>query len=213
MVVMIMPLAVVRLILLRQWRQDGIYTAIMMIGAAVQLSLVFLSDPIGRQALGLNVIPFLLMFLPFCVLPLFAKMDRLERYAFWALILIAVVSWISTAMRVPVDIISPTGAGPRYFFLPYAMLAWLLAWVIGLGLGYRIIACAVMISFLPTSIAYFQRGQLPNADWQEAVAKCLKSGAIMPIQFDGRDVNLYADYPESLYDAELCNKAVGQALF
>lgn len=213
MVVMIMPLAVLRLILSRQWRQDGIYAAILLIGATIQLSLVFLSDPIGRQALGLKVIPFLLVFLPFCTVPLFAKMERSERLAFLALIMIAVASWISTAMRVPVEIISPTGAGPRYFFLPYAMLAWLLAWVIGLGVGYRILAFVLIIAVLPTSVTYFQRRQSPNRDWQEAVAKCLKDGAIMPIQFDGRDVFLYADYPESFYDAEMCNQAMKQAIY
>lgn len=179
----------------------------------IQVSLVFLTDPIGRQPLDRTLLVYICVMLLPMALQFLTVTSIEERFAFAGIVGIAIVCIISSALRAPLWAISPIGDGPRYFFLPFAMYAWLMVWLIGFGGFPRVISILILLACAPISAQYFQRGQLPNADWQAMAKKCLIDGASMPIQYDGINITEYAEYLNSHYTAEICRSADDMALW
>lgn len=99
-------------------------------------------------------------------------------------LLVAIAASIA---RAPLASIHPVLAGPRYFFLPYILLAWLLIQTAQAADSWeRIVVAVLMLSALHQTLLYGRRYQDP-INWQAEVRACTASDKPfnLPIQFDG----------------------------
>jgi hypothetical protein len=98
-----------------------------------------------------------------------------------------IVAIMTLIVRVPLAAIHPVLAGPRYFFLPYFLLAWLLIQAAhAAGSWERALVALLLISALHQTLLYGRRYQDP-INWQAEIHACAASGKsfILPIQYDG----------------------------
>jgi len=131
-------------------------------------------------------------------------LPRQER-GFYVLIGLALgAALMSSMLRIDIKIASPIGDGPRYFFLPLVLIAWMLVWQLSSGHKLSVVAsAAILIAATPVSFTYFQRGQDHLRPWSEAFRECIDHGALMPVHHDGNR-SLSHQVP---YDAALCRSA------
>lgn len=74
--------------------------------------------------------------------------------------------------RVPLDVIHPVTAGPRYFFYPYIFLGWLAIELIPLARRWAAVPLALCVAAsLHQFVEYGQRRHDPM-DWRAEVARC-----------------------------------------
>ena len=121
---------------------------------------------IGASVFGLVVA----LFLAFGLL-LIPKADRFA-YLLLGLSLSAAIA--SSIVRVPVEAPHPLLAGPRYFFLPFILLAWMLIWIsMRAKLLPSLAAIALAAAFLPMGFSnFFGVPQVPKRPWAEQVDDC-----------------------------------------
>lgn len=98
-----------------------------------------------------------------------------------------IIAIAASVARAPLDSIHPVLAGPRYFFLPYILLAWLLIQAASVGtIWERLLVALLLFSALHQTATYGQRRQDP-INWQAEIHACATSPKPygLPIQFDG----------------------------
>jgi hypothetical protein len=124
------------------------------------------------------------------------RRDRLDRYfllfvAMWTAVCALVV------VRIPIGVIHPFIAGPRYFFYPFILMTWAGLWIAAVsGPIVRSILATLYIAAVWTAANYayqpdfkyfgFRRGH-DHIDWAAHVRRCAQSEKYnMPIHHDGR---------------------------
>jgi hypothetical protein len=223
MVVVLTPLFALRAAATRR-RDDVIATLVVAAVAAVQLYFVFVGDPaetvplelrqvwaaIGTFFAGWTVLGGRpgdeILGLAVCALlaggALALPKDQRLPYVLLGLTLGGAIA--SAMLRVPADLISPVGNGPRYFFLPLVLIFWMLVWLASTRRAVLFAAAlALMAAAAPITLAHYQRGQEPLRPWSQAVRECRERGADMPVQHDGLQVHQH----KVPYGSELCRKA------
>ncbi len=108
-------------------------------------------------------------------------------YQLLVAMLIFVIATI--AVRIPVSIINPFLAGPRYFFYPFVITAWLTLWVAASHSDVLVRSTASFATLASVMITLssdrFSRRHDP-IDWKEHVRACMQSETYdFPIHFDG----------------------------
>lgn len=211
MSIILLPLFALRLAITRK-REDVFAFGTVVLVSVIQLYFILLGDPAQTESLAVSdILPSISVFfagwtvfastplalvigLAVCVL-LFAGMFSLprEERPYYLLIGLALGGAIaSSILRAPIEMMSPTGNGPRYFFLPLVLIAWLLAWLaVGQSKGARIASLAVLIIAIPVSARYFQRGQEALQPWAEAVSLCRAGGHEMPVHHNGQIAHMH----------------------
>lgn len=97
-----------------------------------------------------------------------------------------VATTASAAVRHDPAIMHPISAGPRYFFLPYSILAW---WLVQIAAAtrtpVRIIALALLLSSFLTAM-HLGRGRHEYQDWRAYMEACRRSERVqVPIHYEG----------------------------
>lgn len=124
------------------------------------------------------------------ILALLGILARRPRNAGWGSVLLGamlVIAIASSIVRVPVSIMHPVLAGPRYFFFPYILLAWLLIQAASMGAAWeKLIVTLLLVAALHQTALYGRRHSDP-INWRQQLAACSSSAApyALPIQFDG----------------------------
>ena len=99
-----------------------------------------------------------------------------------------VASILASATRVPVNVIHPFDAGPRYFFFPYIFLAWLLLYSIPeIGRVPRSLVCVIFAGAFAQFMFHAQRTH-ERVSWRSELNKCVAVGSAvypLPIHYDG----------------------------
>jgi hypothetical protein len=99
-----------------------------------------------------------------------------------------VAAILASATRVPVEVIHPFNAGPRYFFFPYIFLAWLLLYTLPeIGRLPRLLVYVIFAGALSQFMFHGQRIH-DRVSWRQELNKCVAAGEAtypMPIHYDG----------------------------
>jgi hypothetical protein len=122
-----------------------------------------------------------------------------------------IIAIAASVARAPLDSIHPVLAGPRYFFLPYILLAWLLIQAASVGAtSERLLVALLLFSTLHQTLLYGQRFQDP-INWQAQVHACATSPKPynLPIQFDG----LHATAWKITLDSSDCRQLLSRSIF
>lgn len=93
----------------------------------------------------------------------------------------------STSLRNPIDAIDPLNAGPRYFFYPFILFGWILAWISALSPAHvRVLVLAGCV--MGVAWVYKRMTRSHDAlDWRGHIAACARSGQYeLPIHKEGR---------------------------
>jgi hypothetical protein len=115
-----------------------------------------------------------------------------------------------SAYRVPVEILSPVGSGPRYFFYPFVLQLWMLIWLAARTRGrLRMLPVAVILAAVPLSVANFQRHQDRLASWTQRAAVC--SGGVNTI-FEVHHSGIRSEAHHVGYSGTTCREAVSNAI-
>jgi|EP01132_Coremiostelium_polycephalum_P009504 hypothetical protein len=222
--IILLPLFALRAVLTKRWREDGLSFLLVAVGVVIQLYYVMIGDPAKTENIELaDIIPAISVFfggmsfvastwmelsvaLGTAALLLFGVLavqsDTRFAYVLLGLALGATIG--SSLLRVPIEMISPVGNGPRYFFFPLVLMSWMLVWLIFSASSIvRGVAVIVVLGWIPVTIHNFQRGQDRLEAWSEAVSRCLVEGAIMPVHHDGNT----ASHHQIPYSLELCQQA------
>lgn len=128
-----------------------------------------------------------------------------------ALIACFLLSVAASAARVPVDPLNPFAGGPRYFFYPYVLLAWILIQLIGGARGpARAMLLLLLLAPLHQTLQYGFRTHA-RLDWRSEVGNCTSGhSAIGPaVHVAGQTEFLW----HAPLTAEQCRKLVTQSLF
>lgn len=136
------------------------------------------SGDVAASLLGLAII--------LCIATFVITRRRWRTIDMWLILACLGMAIIGSIARVPIEIIHPSLAGPRYFFYPFIFLAWILIWIAASGnLVQRSISFACLAGAI---IVFSQVGQRHSdkMDWVSNVSTCEKSVKFdMPIQTDG----------------------------
>jgi len=102
------------------------------------------------------------------------------------LFFLVTLTGILSGTRVPLDVIHPWSDGPRYFFLPFALLSWLVLQIFALDIRVaQIVAAAVLGLALRNAIDIGQRRH-DKLDWRASIDKCLISEECdLPVHYNG----------------------------
>ncbi|SEM34193.1 hypothetical protein SAMN02800694_0711 [Luteibacter sp. UNCMF331Sha3.1] len=107
---------------------------------------------------------------------------------FLMLVACLVASIAASVTRVPVSILNPFTAGPRYFFFPYMMLSWLLLYTLPeVGRVSRALVCLVLAGAL-VQFAFFAQRFHDRVSWRAEIRHCVESGEAtyqLPVHYDG----------------------------
>jgi hypothetical protein len=101
---------------------------------------------------------------------------------------------MASATRMPVEVLHPFNAGPRYFFFPYIFLAWLLLYSLPeLGRIPRILVYVVFAGALVQFVFHAQRSH-DRVSWRAELNKCTAAGSAiypLPIHYDGASSRMW----------------------
>jgi hypothetical protein len=208
-IIVLFPLFLLRLTLTRL-REDVIICATTALLSSVQVYFIILGDPTHTELLkfsdilpaitqffagwtifssGSNALVAGLTVLAILISGVFTLPSH-EKPFYLLLGLVLVATIVSSMLRVPVEVISPTGNGPRYFFLPLVLISWMLAWLIGSQAKLALFSSfAIILIAVPVTKENYQRGQENIQSWAEAVALCQSGGYEMPIHHDGQVIH------------------------
>lgn len=204
--IVLLPLFGLRLAFTRA-REDVIALAIVAAVSIVQLYFILLGDPANTESFALaDVLPTISIF--FSGWTVFAEHPRAlwvglavcavlasgllvlrgeERFFYLLTGLMLGGAVASSVLRAPIEIMSPVGNGPRYFFLPLVLIAWMLVWLLASRKAIAMTAsAAVVLCAAPVSWAYYPRGQEQIQPWAEAVQDCRQGGHEMPVHHNGQ---------------------------
>jgi hypothetical protein len=123
------------------------------------------------------------------------------------------VAIASTVARVPLDIIHPVQAGPRYFFFPFILLSWVLIQLASLDkAGTRLFACMILAASLRNMLDGGRRLH-GTQDWRGSLQACLQTPLPqlykIPIHYTGDNNNLW----HLELNADQCRKLIQESLF
>ena len=122
-----------------------------------------------------------------------------------------VVSVLAATARVPIDPLDPFSGGPRYFFYPYAFLAWILIHLASNATGAgRLLLILLLVTPLHQTVLYGYRTHTP-IDWRDEVARCVSGASSegLRIHWTGRLENLW----HAPLSADQCRQLVTGSLF
>ena len=112
------------------------------------------------------------------------------------------------AIRQDVEVIHPILGGPRYFFYPYILLFWILAWIAATSRRRTVkgVSVGMILLAVANSIPHFVRDHDP-VDWRCHVDRCLASEyeVGIPLHSTGRAV----DFWHLKLEPADCGKLVG----
>lgn len=130
--------------------------------------------------------------------------------AYFMLLAIFIVAAFASALRVPIEQLHPSLAGPRYFFLPFAMLSWAILQFVAIDARFpQMIAVAVLALVARNVLDVGQRNS-DKFDWRAHVAACIDSDRHeFPVGYDGRAA---AAWKVQLSGAD-CRRLVAQSWF
>lgn len=132
----------------------------------------------------------------------------------WPHVCIALALMASIAIsiaRVPVEVMHPVLAGPRYFFYPFIFLGWLLI-ELAAASNFGWIRAALLLPLIGAThqfVAYGPRGHHP-IDWQQQMNACLaalarsRSRCTLPATLRKRGLQLFLRADAANYMGELC---------
>ncbi|MCO6386053.1 hypothetical protein [Aliihoeflea sp. 40Bstr573] len=209
MAIVLLPLFGLRLAYTRA-REDAIALAVVAAVSIVQLYFILLGDPAQTESFALaDVLPTISVFfagwtafaahphalwlgLGVCVV-LASGLAVLPREDQFYYLLTGLMVWAAIAsavLRAPIEIMSPVGNGPRYFFLPLVLMAWMLVWLLASRKAIAMTAsAAVLLTAVPVTWTHYQRGQEGLQPWVEAVQACRQGGHEMPVHHNGQSVH------------------------
>jgi hypothetical protein len=93
-----------------------------------------------------------------------------------------------TGRRVNLALLQPRYAGPRYYFLPFVLLAWFLVSVMAEKNGWRprVLAAALLLVSVYNMVPVRTRPQ-QDFEWRRHIADCIQSDPCpIPISYDGQ---------------------------
>ena len=115
------------------------------------------------------------------------------------------------AIRQDVEIIHPIHAGPRYFFYPYILLFWILAWMAATSRRRAVkgVSVGMILLAVANSIPHFVRNHDP-VDWRRHIDRCLASEheVGIPLHYSGRA----GDFWHLMLGPADCGRLVGVGL-
>ena len=115
-------------------------------------------------------------------------------FPFFLIVCLYAVVIFSTVKRVPIELIDPHTAGPRYFFYPFVLFSWALIWLYSVSKDSRaaryifwfLCSCALLNS----TTKFYRLSESPN--WLTEIAYCINSSVYhFPINLDGQMHNLW----------------------
>lgn len=120
------------------------------------------------------------------------------------------VAMASSMARIPVEMIHPKLAGPRYFFTAFVVLSWLLVQIAASKEGRtRVVAIVVLAVAARNAVDVAQRRHESIA-WRAHVAQCLESSShAFPIHIAGQLTSTWT----LVLSGEQCRRLVSQSLF
>lgn len=135
-----------------------------------------------------------------------------RRYLGWHFALL-VLAWLATititAMRVPIDILHPVLAGPRYFFYPYILFAWLCIWIAASSAFPVGLIMVAGYAFALTSVWQGLTRNHDTLDWRANLETCVRSDTYeFPIHVAGKAGETWA-IPLT---GALCRQMIDRAL-
>lgn len=206
MVIILFPLFVIRLAYTRA-RDDVVAMAVVATISGLQLYFILLGDPAQTerfevvdflpvvsvffagwttyaehpQSLAVGMAIFLALTSGVLMVP------RKDRFFYFLTGLMLAGAVASSVLRAPIEIMSPVGNGPRYFFLPLVLIGWMVVWLLASRRVPATIAGAFIIfAAIPVVWTQYQRGQESLQPWAEAVALCKQTGHAMPVHHNGQ---------------------------
>jgi hypothetical protein len=156
--------------------------------------------------------PYLAIGLVFCAI-LAATLHRHRRdldWMVWGLLACFVLSSLASLARVSLPAIHPIVAGPRYFFLPFVFLSWLLIDLLALRRAPATLVAVAALALGARNTVLFGHHRHEEIDWRAEVAACLRSEKHrFPVHTDGALVHQWG---VSLTGAD-CRALVSGSLF
>lgn len=102
------------------------------------------------------------------------------------LLLLVILSGVLAGTRVPLGAIHPWSDGPRYFFLPFTFLSWLLLQVFAFGTRIAQITVAIVLALAMRTALDIGQRRHDKLDWRSSVEKCLVSEEYdLPVHYNG----------------------------
>jgi hypothetical protein len=137
--------------------------------------------PAGYLSLGLAFA----VFLALAIRPA-AQNERLVRGTFVLLAALLVLTIAASILRVRPEDMHSVAAGPRYFFLPYAIISWLLIQIAANARGHwRSIAVILLLTATLNALVH-GRARHPPKPWRTHVERCTGSDFYsFPIHYEG----------------------------
>jgi hypothetical protein len=134
------------------------------------------------------------------------KLDR----CFALLVLAYILICLITAIRLPVDAIHPVHAGPRYFFYPFIVLAWIILWVAAKSPRPMRIALIGICCWTALLAGRDLSRRHEAVDWRQHVTACAQSERYeLPIHFAGTTRFMWSVD----LTGEQCRKLISGSLF
>lgn len=143
-------------------------------------------------------------------------LPRADRLPFLLLGLALGAAVASSVARVPLDVMHPFHAGPRYFFFPFVLFSWMLIWMmLRLPVEYKAAAAVCFAGALLNVLPYFQRHQQHLVPWRQQVAECLSAPTTkFEIQYDGSLARAWqSEFTREMCAAGIAGSPIDKALF
>lgn len=206
MVIILFPLFVIRLAYTRA-RDDFVALAVVAAVSVLQLYFILLGDPAQTEPFHVvDILPVISvffagwttyaghsqsLFIGVAILVVLASgilmVPRKDRFFYFLTGLMLSGAVASSVLRAPIEMMSPVGNGPRYFFLPLVLIAWMVVWLLASWRLPAMMAGALIIFVaIPVVWTEYQRGQEGLQPWAEAVALCRQTGHAMPVHHNGQ---------------------------
>jgi hypothetical protein len=112
---------------------------------------------------------------------------------FWLLLASLVLIVAITSVRVPVRDIHPLLAGPRYFFYPDILIAWLMLWLASRADGLARVALTILTVVPALQILPSMQRRHAAIDWAAHIRQCAgQDGQFpVPIHFAGDSKDMW----------------------
>ena len=133
------------------------------------------------------------------------------KFSCFVLFYFMLINIIVSVYRVDISLLNPISGGPRYFFLPFIMIFWILVQGIASSEKFflKCFTLSLILMMVFNSITTSWSREHDDLEWAKNTesAKYFLDGFHMPIQYDGYESNAYKIfYNTYLFSKIYCNK-------